>query len=152
MKGIWISAIVVAFVAGTILTGAAVYATDLQFPITKIKTATGTAFGSLNTGVNADVTLECDQGDLFLSGSAHGVPLQGATPLVILINKPQVNLGGSIEWHATARNPDLSIDQVLEVNIICLHLGADGVNGDETDTDESETSESETDESETNDD
>jgi len=131
MKGIWISAIVVAFVAGTIVTGASVFASDFLFPPTYIKTASDPAIPD----TNADVTLACDEGDTFVSGSAHGPPRPDATPLNILINEPQVNAGGSIEWHATARNPDQFGSLDLTVNIICVDSNNDEVHDDET-TDE----------------
>ena len=131
MKGIWISAIVVAFVAGTIVTGASVFASDFLFPAPYIKTASDTA----KNDFDAEVFLACDEGDTFVSGSAHGPPRIGATPLNILISEPQVNAGGTIEWHATARYPDFVGELDLTVSIICL----DTNNGDEThETDETD--------------
>ena len=69
--------------------------------------------------------------------SAHGPPRPDATPLNILINEPQVNAGGSIEWHATARNPDQFGSLDLTVNIICVDSNNGEVHPDES-TDESD--------------
>ena len=142
MKGIWISAIVVAFVAGTIVTGAAVFADDFIFPQPYINTGTDQADSAEFMGDNARVNVGCDEGDTFVSGSAHGIVREGATPLNILINEPRDTAHatggpdgstghiGSIDWHATARNPDSSGTITLTVNVICL----DTNNDDETDS------------------
>jgi len=69
----------------------------------------------------ADVTVGCDEGDEFLSGSAWALPRDDATPLEIFINAPQVNPDtGEIEWHATARYPDARDGRDLVVSVICL--------------------------------
>jgi len=148
LKGIWVLAVVCAFVAGSFVTGASVYAQEerggsflcpvgqaltvveflennkiLNFicqttiPDTYIKTASDYA----SNDNNASVTLGCDEGDVFLSGSGHALPRDDATPMEIFINEPQVNAAGEIEWHATARYPDSSGGRDLVVSVICLN-------------------------------
>jgi len=68
-----------------------------------------------------DVTVGCDEGDQFISGSAWALPRDDATPLEIFINAPQVNPDtGEIEWRSTARYPDSSEGRDLVVSVICL--------------------------------
>ncbi len=146
MKGIWVLAVAFSFVLGSLVTGASVYAqqevssiicplgqalTGIVFeknnkvldficqttiPETYFLTATDYA----SNDNDASVTLGCDEGDVFLSGSGHALPRDDATPMEIFINEPQVNAAGEIEWHATARYPDQSDGRDLVVNVICL--------------------------------
>jgi len=146
MKGIWVLAVAFSFVLGTLVTGASVYAqqevssiicplgqalTGIVFeknnkvldfvcqtaiPETYFITDSGTA----SNGVDASVTLGCDPGDTFVSGSAHGGPRDDGTPLALLINQAQDDGAGGIEWHATARYPDSSGGIDLIVTVICL--------------------------------
>jgi len=134
MKGIWISAIIVAFVAGTIVTGAAVFADDFIFPQPYIRTATETLDPDNDVFNPVVIFLGCDDGDTFVSGSSFGPPRGGATPLVIEENGPVDTAHdghvGSIDWHTTARYTDGTGTLELEVSVICL----DTNNGDETDS------------------
>jgi len=146
MKGIWISAIVVAFTVGTIVTGASVFASDFIFPEPYIRSVTE----NVSPGNDVEIFLACLEGDTFVSGSAGGEDRGGGTPLSIPLSQPEILDAGpptSLQWHAIARWVDATGDEDFTVNIICL----DTNNGDDThDTSESE-SESESDESETND-
>jgi len=149
LKGIWVLAVVCAFVAGSLLTGTSVYAqvekggsflcpagqalTGIEFmENNKIldficetvipDTYFITASDLASRDNNASVTLGCDEGDVFLSGGAFGEPRANATPLAILISEPQVNsVTGEIEWYATARYPDTEGGIDLIVNVTCLN-------------------------------
>jgi len=149
LKGIWVLAVVSAFVAGTLVTGSTVYAqvdpgSSLLCPAGQALTgiefmANGkvvdfvcetvipdtyfkTASDLASRDNNASVTLGCDQGDVFLSGGAFGEPRANATPLAILVSEPQVNSDtGQIEWYATARYPDTEGGIDLIVNVTCLN-------------------------------
>jgi len=151
MKGIWVLAVVCAFVSGSLLTGVSVFADEHKgnnFLCPAGKVMTGILFGGGDDDDNiilnvickpahpdiylktasdrasnddpASVTLGCDEGDEFLSGSAWALPREDATPLEIFTNEPQVNAAGEIEWHSTARYPDFNGFRDLVVNIICL--------------------------------
>ena len=148
MKGIWVLAVVCAFVAGSLLTGTSVYAqvekggsflcpagqalTGINFmENNKIldficetvipETYFRTASDLASRDNNASVTLGCDEGDVFLSGGAFGGPRDNATPLAILISQPQESDTGQIEWYATARFPDTEGGIDLIVNVTCLN-------------------------------
>jgi len=70
--------------------------------------------------VNVSVTLGCDEGDEYLSGSAWALPRESAVPLEIFTNAPQVNAAGEIEWEASARYPDARGFRDLIVSVTCL--------------------------------
>jgi len=149
LKGIWVLAVVCAFVAGSFVTGTSVYAqvekgdsflcpagealVGIEFMANnKIlnficetvipDTYFKTASALASRDNNASVTLGCDEGDVFLSGGAFGEPRANATPLAILVSGPQVNSDtGQIEWYATARYPDTEGGIDLIVNVTCLN-------------------------------
>ncbi len=149
MKGIWVLTVICAFVAGSFVTGASVYAqappadsflcpagqalTGIEFmENNKIlnficetvipDTYFKTASDLASRDNNASVTLGCDEGDVFLSGGAFGEPRANATPLAILVSEPQLNSDtGQIEWYSTARYADTEGGIDLIVNVTCLN-------------------------------
>ena len=79
-----------------------------------------TAFDTASKGVDADVTLGCDPGDTFVSGSAFAGRRGNGESLPIPISEAQDDGAGGIEWHATGFFPDVRGSVDLTVTVICL--------------------------------
>ncbi len=159
MKGIWVLAVAFSFVAGSLVTGASVFADEdeeaLSFLCPVGQSLVGivfgeddgnrgignddddildficgtagvpgtyflTAFDTASKGKDADVTLGCDPGDTFVSGSAFAGRRSNGESLPIPINEAQDDGAGGIEWHATGFFPDVQGSVKLTVTVICL--------------------------------
>jgi len=149
LKGNWVLAVVCASVGAFFLTGASVDAAkgddESSFLCPVGQALTGIVFedddeildficgtaalpdiylktdsARASNDVNVSVTVGCDEGDEFLSGSAWALPRADATPLEIFTNGPKVNAAGEIEWESSARYPDARGFRDLVVSVICL--------------------------------